>query len=183
MSSFTEVEGYKAPQSYYDPRTEQAVTLFAQSEQKAIETGRVLVITNISKLPNIVQLGLLAAAHDFVSVIVGMPKIDSEDLIAKNIPFFRIRDIPNLNSWMNIHEIPLMGIEIMESAVSLHENPFTKRIALMPGNEGTGLSPAQKAICKNYVIIPQYGMATASLNVHVASCLVLYKYTQWCISS
>ena len=72
----------------------------------------------------------------------------------------------------------------MESAISLHnsDEAFTTRMALMPGNEGTGLSPAQKSICDGYIIIPQYGKATASLNVHVASCLVLYRYSQWCMS-
>jgi hypothetical protein len=62
-----------------------AMRSFIEAESKAIQSGRVLVITNISKWPNIIQLGILALAHDFCCVIVGMPKIETEDLVAKKV--------------------------------------------------------------------------------------------------
>jgi len=70
----------------------------------------------------------------------------------------------------------VIGIEISPHSVSLEDLPFMASIAFMPGNEGTGLSKQQQGMCDGYVYIPQYGSATASLNVHIASTVVLHKY-------
>jgi len=67
----------------------------------------------------------------------------------------------------------------MESAVSIDDNPFEMRMAVMPGNEGDGLSNTQKAVCDKFVIIPHYGAATASLNVHVATVVVINRFLLW----
>ena len=69
-----------------------------------------------------------------------------------------------------------------ESFRSILENPFEQSIALMPGNEGTGLSSRQKSVVDYFVYIPQYGHGTASLNVTVASTMVMHRYTSWCNS-
>jgi tRNA G18 (ribose-2'-O)-methylase SpoU len=45
----------------------------------------------------------------------------------------------------------------------------------MPGNEGTGLSLNQKQYCDDYVFIPQYRATIESLNVSVATSIVLYE--------
>lgn len=159
----------------------QVTEIFRQAENTAIHTGRVLVIANISKSQNIDQLILLASAHDFTPVIIQSIKTETCFLLRHNIPFFRLNNIDDLQVWLQTHNIPLLGIEIMDSAISINSPnpPFSMRIALMPGNEGTGLSPAQKRACGSYIIIPQYGEATASLNVHVATCVILYRYCSW----
>ena len=132
---------------------------------------------------------------------------DSADSADNNIiNFFRIRDPNHLKLWLNKNSITLVGIEIMDDAITLNDDKIfqtqtqtasgsgsetgsivlkttttttTKRIAFMPGNEGTGLSQTQKDICDKFVVIPHYGTATASLNVHVATCLVLYRYNSY----
>lgn len=40
------------------------------------------------------------------------------------------------------------------------------------------MSEHQKSYCDSFVYIPQYGVGTASLNVNVATCLVLHYVTQ-----
>lgn len=40
------------------------------------------------------------------------------------------------------------------------------------------MSEAQKAICDQFVYIPQYGNGTASLNVNVATALVLHNFVE-----
>jgi tRNA G18 (ribose-2'-O)-methylase SpoU len=62
---------------------------------------------------------------------------------------------------------------------SIIENPFEVSIALMPGNEGTGLSDRQKSVVDYFVYIPQYGHGTASLNVTVATTMVMHRYVCW----
>lgn len=49
----------------------------------------------------------------------------------------------------------------------------------MLGNEGTGLSPKQMALCDTFVYIPQHGQGTASLNVNVAAAIVLHRFACW----
>jgi len=49
----------------------------------------------------------------------------------------------------------------------------------MPGNEGTGLSKRQRLAADSFVYIPQYGDGTASLNVTVATTMVLHQFTTW----
>jgi tRNA G18 (ribose-2'-O)-methylase SpoU len=40
------------------------------------------------------------------------------------------------------------------------------------------MSDAQKGICDEFVYIPQYGNGTASLNVNVATALVLHNFVE-----
>lgn len=45
--------------------------------------------------------------------------------------------------------------------------------------QGHGLSEKQVALCDAFVYIPQYGDGTASLNVTVATSIVLQHFAQW----
>jgi tRNA G18 (ribose-2'-O)-methylase SpoU len=50
----------------------------------------------------------------------------------------------------------IVGVEIMDTAVSLTSLPFTQNTAFMFGNESGGLSDRQRAICDTFTYIPQY---------------------------
>jgi hypothetical protein len=41
------------------------------------------------------------------------------------------------------------------------------------------MSEKQKVMCDRFIYIPQYGSGTASLNVNVATGLILYQYSSW----
>lgn len=73
----------------------------------------------------------------------------------------------------------IVGVEIMDSAQPVHSHPFCGPTAFMIGNEGHGLSKNQVALCDAFVYIPQYGDGTASLNVTVATSIVLQHFAQW----
>eukprot|EP00927_Polykrikos_kofoidii_P015872 TRINITY_DN17107_c0_g1_i3.p5 TRINITY_DN17107_c0_g1~~TRINITY_DN17107_c0_g1_i3.p5 ORF type:complete len:113 (+),score=29.38 TRINITY_DN17107_c0_g1_i3:592-930(+) len=49
----------------------------------------------------------------------------------------------------------------------------------MLGNEGEGMTPAQRDACDFFVYIPQYSGATASLNVATAGAIVLHHFALW----
>ena len=66
----------------------------------------------------------------------------------------------------------VVGIEILDGALDVTTEPFYGPTAFVLGNEGTGLSAGQRAICDSYVYIPQFGCGTASLNVAVAAGIV-----------
>ena len=73
----------------------------------------------------------------------------------------------------------VVGIEIMEEAVSILDRPFKGNAAFILGNEGDGLSEAQKRVCDQFVYIPQYGTGTASLNVTVAASIVFQHFAAY----
>ena len=73
----------------------------------------------------------------------------------------------------------LLGIEITDASLDVGTHPFTGPTAFLLGNEGTGLSVTQKAACDGFVYIPQFGPGTASLNVAVASGIVLHHFATW----
>lgn len=76
----------------------------------------------------------------------------------------------------------VLGVEIEDGAVAVDApggGVFTGPTAFILGNEGSGLSKAQMAICDGFVYIPQYGPGTASLNVATAAGIVLHRFASW----
>jgi len=74
----------------------------------------------------------------------------------------------------------IVGVEIMDTAVSLTSLPFTQSTAFMFGNEGGGLSERQRAVCDKFTYIPQYAEGgMASINVACASAVVLQTFAVW----
>jgi TrmH family RNA methyltransferase len=138
---------------------------------------RYLIIHNISKLNNILQLIKLAIAYSVTPVVVGCrayrAQIDKllSDYTHTSAFFFR-----KLHEAKEALNVPIIGIEIDDSAVSVIDYEPGESYALLPGNEGTGLSDKDKGQVDKFVYIPQYGHGTASLNVHVATTLVLHRF-------
>lgn len=73
----------------------------------------------------------------------------------------------------------ICGIEINDKSKNVTEQPFNKNTAFILGNEGTGLSDKQIALCDYFVYIPHYGSGTASLNVAVAGSIVFHHFSLW----
>ena len=149
-----------------------------------------LVIANIGKHRNVRQLVQLAAAMNARLLVVGQrknfevpPDLSEEELVVGRWNKWR-----ELVEYVQQHDIRLVGIEIHPDAVTVKEfvqqtmtgrsdqqQPDDRDIALVVGNEGTGLSDQQMASCDQFVRIPQYGAGTASLNVYTAASIVLYN--------
>lgn len=140
-----------------------------------------LLVANISKTNNIVPLLYSAIMHGFYPVIVGLPGVSSTFLASQlpPVPFARFSTLAEATSWFAARQVRIVGIEIMREARSFLEDSWSASCALMPGNEGTGLSAMQKAVCSEFVYIPQLGAGTASLNVHVATTLVMHQFSHW----
>lgn len=71
------------------------------------------------------------------------------------------------------------GVEIVEGALPVHEHPFRGDTVFVLGNEGEGLIAPVKQICDEFVFIPQYTAATASLNVAVSASIVFHHFALW----
>ncbi|RHY33935.1 hypothetical protein DYB32_001266 [Aphanomyces invadans] len=148
-----------------------------------------LIINNIQKRKNIRDMLLSAAAFGVVEVLVVGQKLLSFDQamniedVLPNFQFpFRITRFATLGE-CRAHlvavepTVTILGIEILHNAKSVNDpDVFAGPTAVMAGNEGSGLSDAQLAICDRFVYIPQYGGGTASLNVTVATSVVMHAF-------
>jgi tRNA G18 (ribose-2'-O)-methylase SpoU len=136
---------------------------------------RYLIIANISKRNNVIQLINAAKAYEFQAILVGAVNIREllpAELMDGLILFDRFKD---LKAWVKEQEnLKVVGIEITEDSQSVLDYAFPQKIAVMPGNEGTGLNNVQRDICDAFVYIPHYGEGTASLNVNVATSIVIH---------
>ena len=73
----------------------------------------------------------------------------------------------------------ILGVEIVAGAAPIETHPFDGPTAFLCGNEGDGLTDAQKAICDGFVYVRQHGPGTASLNVAVAASLAMHHFSIW----
>ncbi len=116
-------------------------------------------------------------------------------------------DLPRRHMWSHadvkeyLHGkgVRIYGIEIMENATPVMRYdtrtgivhfPFNREYtgsAFIFGNEGNGLSTKQRAICDEFVFVPQQrggtkvggGGGSASLNVACAATVILQAYCMW----
>lgn len=151
-----------------------------------------LVITNISKKPNVRALLNTAVAFGCAGVfVVGQKAFDWDASSSDNKDFPRslkplISDqrlvIQRFDTWEecvnHLHElsIRLIGVEIHEQARLIEEYCDGQDTAFLMGNEGQGLHAKQMQSCQGFVRIPQYGGGTASLNVYVAASIILHRF-------
>ena len=151
---------------------------------------RYLVLSNISKQNNIINLCITAGAFDYAVIIVGKAHKNVEDegyllrvIEEHQLKVQRVKSLDVIRSQLEKVNLKLYGIEIMKTAKSV-QNPETiknmvhdgsRGFALMPGNEGCGLNVSQKRACHGFLYIPHYGDGTASLNVNVATGVVMHR--------
>lgn len=156
-------------------------TALLQGKERLFKTmERYLVICHISKANNVKQLVKVAIAFGLVPILVVGPILQEETQeftkqIDSPVQPLLFRKLAEAKQFLSERGVALIGIEIMDNAVSLDDFIFPESYALMPGNEGTGLNDKQKEVSDKFVYIPQYGTGTASLNVHVATTVVLYR--------
>mmetsp|Transcript_4897 Transcript_4897/g.6342 ORF Transcript_4897/g.6342 Transcript_4897/m.6342 type:complete len:169 (+) Transcript_4897:79-585(+) len=158
--------------------------------QSAPEIGNILpsylVIANISKKQNIRTLITVAVAFGIDNIlIVGQPNFEVNTHVAvsklsyveERIQFHRVCDLKACRQFLTDRNIRLYGVEIVDGATNIEHADFSNKIcAFMMGNEGSGMNKGQLDICDEFVIIPQYGSGTASLNVSNAAAIVLQYF-------
>lgn len=154
-----------------------------------------LVVSNISKRPNIRSLLRTAAAFGCSGVfVVGQRQFDMSpdgtDLLGqiKNCIRQGKMVIRRFEKWhecvryLREHNIQLVGVEIHEDAQNINDfvaQDRTTAVAFLLGNEGHGLNAKQMDSCEAFVVISQYGGGTASLNVNVAASIVLHRFYEY----
>jgi tRNA G18 (ribose-2'-O)-methylase SpoU len=159
-----------------------------------------LVIANIGKFQNVRAMVNAAIAFGCTEILlVGQVKNaerllerascghddhdDHEDGMSK-----LLRQFGNWKTcvdYMQSKKIYLIGVEIDETSQPLNDEYFDKQaprcddVGILLGNEGQGILPKYLKECSALIRIPQYGAGTASLNVNVATSIVLHRFNLW----
>ncbi|CEG50193.1 family trna rrna methyltransferase-like [Plasmopara halstedii] len=143
-----------------------------------------LILNNVQKTKNIHNMLVSASAFGVTEVfIVGQKKFhlqEQESFInSLSCRVTRVATLKDCKALCKERGIRIVGVEIMQNAKSIGDQPFSGDTAFIMGNEGSGMNSAQVAICDDFVYIPQYGGGTASLNVTVAASIVLQSFALW----
>lgn len=114
-----------------------------------------LIVHCMSKRKNIGNIIRSCSAFGVESVLVVGKKKDATFYGAKgtrsrvNIQYFA--SLESVRGFCTERGVRICGIEIMDQARAVHEHPWTGSTAFILGNEGTGLSKQDKAICDSFV--------------------------------
>lgn len=146
-----------------------------------MEPQSFLVLHNVAKNHNVGMLLRSAAAFNVSEIIVvGSRKLSTfgSQGTAKRHIYRQMASLAELRTHLTESGVRLCGVEIMPSACSIWDKQFEGSTAFLLGNEGTGLSAAEKEICDDFVFIPQYQSNTESLNVAVAGSIIFHHFAR-----
>jgi tRNA G18 (ribose-2'-O)-methylase SpoU len=83
--------------------------------------------------------------------------------------------ISDLVAWARAADLPLVGIDNLPGCRPLETVDLPRRLLLLFGQEGPGLSAEARAACRAVYSIAQYG-STRSINAGVASGIAMHAW-------
>ena len=97
----------------------------------------------------------------------------------KYLSLYHHKNVDEFALWCATNKLPIIGIDNINKSILLHNAAIPKSCMLVFGQEGPGLSSEMQAICEQIIAIEQFG-STRSINVGVASGIILYSYvSKW----
>ncbi|GJP54917.1 hypothetical protein CLOM_g13931 [Closterium sp. NIES-68] len=141
-----------------------------------------VIVHNVAKRHNIGMLLRSATAFNVHQILV----VGRRDFsafgshgAADHVSLKHFNSLTDAKTYLQERDCSICGVEIVDNARPIQSHPFSGNTAFLLGNEGTGLSPTELAVCDSFVYIPQHGPGTASLNVIVAASIVLHHFAVW----
>lgn len=84
--------------------------------------------------------------------------------------------LDELAAWAAGEGLPIVGIDILAGSCPLDRAELPRRVVLLFGQEGPGLSDRARELVTGVLHVPQYG-STRSINAGAASAVAMYD---WC---
>lgn len=84
--------------------------------------------------------------------------------------------VADFGAWARREGLPVVGIDIVNTATPIETNPLPESCVLVFGQEGPGLSEHMVSACDRIHLITQFG-STRSINVGVASGIAMHEWT------
>lgn len=141
-----------------------------------------LIIHNVAKTNNVGTLIRSGAAFAVAELwVVGRRELQTfgNQGTVKKMPLRQFTSLVEMKEHACARQVQVCGVEIVPEARSVWDSPFTGSTAFLMGNEGSGLSAAEREVCDWFVYIPQYESNTESLNVSVAGSIILHHFAHW----
>jgi tRNA G18 (ribose-2'-O)-methylase SpoU len=85
--------------------------------------------------------------------------------------------IGDLGAWAAERRLPIVGIDIVPTALPIESALLPRDSVLLFGQEGPGLTDAALQLCSNVYAITQYG-STRSINLGVASGIAMHSWVR-----
>ena len=110
--------------------------------------------------------------------IIGKKQWNKRGAMATNkyLDVLHYESVDKFMSMVHDSGLKLIGVDNIKNSKSLNQTKFTENCILVFVQEGPGLSKEIDSNCDSLVKIDQYG-STRSVNVGVASGIVMYEYT------
>jgi tRNA G18 (ribose-2'-O)-methylase SpoU len=91
--------------------------------------------------------------------------------------------VEDLVAWADGEGLPLVGIDVVPTAVALERTELPRRCVLVFGQEGPGLSAEMVAACDLVCAIAQFG-STRSINAGAAAAIAMHTWIRrWAFGS
>jgi tRNA G18 (ribose-2'-O)-methylase SpoU len=91
-----------------------------------------------------------------------------------------VRHHPNvtgLAAYLHEHDVPLLGIDNLPGSTHLETMQIPRRVCLLFGQEGPGLSEEARAVCDGTFSIAQFG-STRSINASAAAAIAMHAWVR-----
>ncbi len=123
----------------------------------------------------IVRLAGCAAIEKIITNGTGKVDPSIARAAVDHVHIERRRSLPPLLKSMTQQGYRIVGLEQTNNSVSIHQYTFTRRTALLIGNERLGIEPELLDLVDDVVEIPVYG-PPHSYNVATATIMAVYEY-------
>lgn len=129
-----------------------ATTVMTPSPVEAHAHRQFLIVNNVQKIKNIKNMLVSASSFGVTAVfVVGQKKFELHDhdafLRSLQCPVTRMASLADCRAHCVAHNIRIVGVEIMESAQSILDEPFQGDTAFIMGNE------VHKILRRNLVVV------------------------------
>ena len=86
-------------------------------------------------------------------------------------------DVPTLAAYLAERDVTLLGIDNLPGSRPLEATPLPRRVCLLFGQEGPGLSDGARAVCGGTLSIAQFG-STRSINASAAAAIAMHTWVR-----
>ena len=160
--------------------TPQKVMAVIRKKEFSIIGNKVLVLDRVQDPGNLGTIIRSAVAFNIDTIILSEDSVDlyNEKVIRStegmlfNINVLR-RDLKSFIPKLKEDNYKIVGTRLT-SGMKVKDYIFPKRVALVMGNEGNGISSEVLSLCDDFVYVPM-NEACESLNVGVAASILMYE--------
>ena len=144
-----------------------------------------MVLPDITKTDNLGSLFRIAAGFGVSAVMLGPRCCDPFYRQSVRVSMGAVLTLPIVRSdnfLADLKSLRTLGFDLVATILTDDAQPLAlatrpSRLAVLFGNENSGLAPDEIAACNRKVVIPM-GLGVDSLNVSVAAAVTLYHFTQ-----